>query len=181
MDLATLAGTLIRLGAPVIGTALGGPAGAAVAPMILEAVTGALGLSKDATPAQIETAAKANPAALPSIDVKAGPDVLAELNARLADVQDARATTVKLVEAGSGIAWGAPVVSVLVMIGFCLLSYLAITTPASGNRDVILFLLGAWQGLATVVVSFWVGSSSASKGKDETIRQMASAPSPKVK
>lgn len=168
MDLSILA-TLVKPFAPVIGGLLGGPVGAAA----LGALAAAFGT--DATPEAVAEAVKADPDTardvLADVEAKQGA-ALTELQARLADVKDARAQTIALAEAGSTIAWGAPVVSVLVMVGFCILSYLAINATQAANRDVVLFLLGAWQGLATVVVGYWVGSSASSKAKDTTIANM---------
>lgn len=59
MNWQDLAGTLIRLGAPTIGGALGGPAGAAIAKPIGEVLATALGTQ--ATPEAVKTAIDANP------------------------------------------------------------------------------------------------------------------------
>ena len=71
----------------------------------------------------------------------------------------------------------AVVVSVIVLVGFAGFSFLAMKPELSGVKDsVVLFLLGAWSTLAAGVVSFWVGSSSSSKQKDDTIKDMAAKP-----
>jgi hypothetical protein len=172
MDLATIAGTLARLGAPILGGALGGPAGAAIAGTIIDKLAGAFGV--DATPDAVgEALARAEaPIVVKRVEAAEAPAVIEAVNQYIADVQDARATTVKLVEQGSTIAWGAPVVSVIVMAGFALLSYLAIYAP-SNQREVLLFLLGAWSSLATAVVGYWVGSSAGSKSKDDLLANLA--------
>jgi hypothetical protein len=172
MDLATLAGTLARLGAPILGTALGGPAGAAVAGTIVDAL--AKGLGVEATPDAVGKALeKAEaPIVVQRVEASAAPMVVEAVNDYLRDVQDARSTTVKMVEQGSVIAWGAPVVSVIVIAGFALLSYLAIYAPPV-QREVLLFLLGAWSSLATAVVGYWVGSSAGSKSKDDILVGLA--------
>lgn len=97
------------------------------------------------------------------------------LQATMEDVQDARATTVSLAAQGSVIAWGAPVVSVVVICGFVGLSFLAMKPESAGIRsDVALYLLGAWQSLATAVVGYWIGSSAGSASKDTALKQIAS-------
>ncbi len=98
----------------------------------------------------------------------------AKLTAQLADVQDARATTVALAAQGSVISWGAPVVSVVVVLGFVVLSYMAMNPTPAVRADVVLYLLGAWQSLATAVVGYWIGSSAGSASKDVALKQMAS-------
>lgn len=66
------------------------------------------------------------------------------------------------------------IISVIVLLGFAGFSFLAMKPELSGVKEsVVLFLLGAWSTLAAGVVSYWVGSSSSSKQKDETIKDMA--------
>jgi hypothetical protein len=174
MDLITLGSQLAKLGAPILGTALGGPAGGALASTIIGALADALGTAPtpEAVAKKIEAEGADAPQIIRSVEAEHGPAVLDELNARLKDVQDARSTTLKLVEQGSAIAWGAPVVSIIVMLGFALLSYLAIYAPAS-QREILLFLLGGWSGLAANVVGYWLGSSAGSKDKDATLARLA--------
>lgn len=69
------------------------------------------------------------------------------------------------------------IISVIVLLGFAGFSFLAMKPELSGVKEsVVLFLLGAWSTLAAGVVSYWVGSSSSSKQKDETIQNMANKP-----
>lgn len=173
MDLTSLATQLAKLGAPILGGALGGPAGAALATTIIGALADAFGTP--ATPEAVGKAIETKPDAgliVKRVEAAQAPAVIEEVNAYLRDVQDARATTVRLVEKGSAIAWGAPIVSVIVLTGFTLLSYLAIYAPP-GQREVLLFLLGAWSSLATAVVGYWVGSSAGSAGKDSLLASLA--------
>ncbi len=66
------------------------------------------------------------------------------------------------------------IVSVIVMAGFGGISFLAMKPELAGvNKDVVLFLLGSWSTLAANVVNYYVGSSSSSKQKDETIQNLA--------
>lgn len=66
------------------------------------------------------------------------------------------------------------VISVLVLGGFTMFSFLAMKPDLAGVKEsVVLFLLGAWSTMAAGVVTYWVGSSSSSKQKDETIQNMA--------
>lgn len=62
------------------------------------------------------------------------------------------------------------IVSVIVLAGFCAISFLAMKPELAGVKEsVVLFLLGAWSTMAAGVVSYWVGSSNSSSKKDETI------------
>jgi hypothetical protein len=110
----------------------------------------------DATPADGETIRK-------RLETELG-----ALQASLQDMQDARAATAQLAQMQSAIAWGSPVVSVVVLVGFATLSYVAIYAPPE-QREVLLFLLGTWSGLAAGVVQHWTGSSISSRAKDAVI------------
>ena len=66
------------------------------------------------------------------------------------------------------------IISMIVLTGFAGFSFLAMKPELAGIKEsVVLFLLGAWSTLAAQVVTYWVGSSSSSKQKDETIQNMA--------
>lgn len=69
---------------------------------------------------------------------------------------------------------GPVIVSVIVLVGFSVVSFLAMKPELAGVKEsVVLFLLGAWSTLAAGVVSYWVGSSNSSKQKDDTIQSMS--------
>lgn len=71
------------------------------------------------------------------------------------------------------------IVSVIVLGGFAAISFLAMKPELAGVKEsVVLFLLGAWSTLAAGVVSYWVGSSSSSAKKDETIQSMSNGAKP---
>ena len=120
----------------------------------------------------IAKAIETNPALADQFKAKLEAET-ANLAAQLADVQDARDTTVRLAEAGSAISWGAPAVSVIVVGGFVGLSYLAMNPSPNVRHEVVLYLLGAWQTLAGSVVGYWVGSSAGSANKDVALKQIA--------
>lgn len=99
------------------------------------------------------------------------------LRAALADVADARGQTVELARAGSPIAWGAPIVSAIVLVAFGLALYAVVAQPLpEGSRELALLLLGGLLGMAQAVVSYWVGSSAGSARKDEALRGIAAGP-----
>ena len=97
----------------------------------------------------------------------------AALVARLADVAGARATAVELAQVGSGIAWGAPVVSIVVLLTFgrAVAMTLLRAMPA-GAEAVLNVLLGTLGAMATSVVSYWVGSSAGSARKDARLASL---------
>jgi hypothetical protein len=71
---------------------------------------------------------------------------------------------------------GSVIVTVIVLTGFCVISFLAMKPEYAGvSKDVVLYLLGAWQSLATAAVGYWIGSSAGSKNKDDQIKALTSA------
>jgi hypothetical protein len=171
-----LIAALTKAGAPILGTIIGGPVGT-LAGAAIGALAEALGTT--ATPEAVKTAIETGgPQAeviVKRVEAEKAPALNADLEAILRDRQGARDQTMALVEKGSTLAWGAPVVSVVVLAGFVGLSFLAMKPESAGIRaDVALYLLGAWQSLATAVVGYWIGSSAGSAAKDAAIKQIAS-------
>lgn len=97
------------------------------------------------------------------------------LRAQLADVQSARNQTVELAKAGSVIAWGAPLVSILITVGFFVMLYLVIRREIpEGSQTLANIMLGSLGTSFTAVVSYWVGSSAGSANKDAALRAAVS-------
>lgn len=87
------------------------------------------------------------------------------------DRASARSQTVELAKAGSNIAWGAPVVSVVVLLTFGVVLALVLTKSIPpGQETTVSLMLGALTTMATAVVSYWVGSSAGSAAKDKLLR-----------
>lgn len=167
---------LVKAGAPVLGTVIGGPVGT-LAGAAIGALAEALGTP--ATPEAVKQAIETKPGAVEivkQVEAEKAPALNADLEAILRDRQSARKQTMELVEKGSPMAWGAAVVSLVVVCGFVVLSLLAMKPEAAGVRsDVVLYLLGAWQSLATSVIAYWVGSSAGSATKDAALKHIASS------
>lgn len=94
------------------------------------------------------------------------------LQAQIADVQDARATTVKLAEVGSPISWGAPTISVMIVIGFLGL-VIGLMFKQVPDSQVALVLFGTLSTAFGGVVNYWLGSSAGSATKDTILKQIA--------
>lgn len=95
---------------------------------------------------------------------------LETLRAQLADVAGARAQTVDLVKAGSPIAWGAPVVSVIVTGAFGLVCWMVFNEVIpQQNREMALYVVGQLSGFAGIAVTYWLGSSKSSEAKTELL------------
>lgn len=168
LDWKDIAGPVLNAGGTILGGILGAGPGAAVGGAVGGALATALGC--DPTPEAVTAAIQGRtdaPAIVQAVDRAQGPS-LAVLDTQ--DRASARQQTLSLVQSKSNLAWGAPIVSVMVMVGFVGLSFLAMKPESAGVRsDVVLYLLGAWQGLATGVVAYWVGSSAGSANKDQII------------
>lgn len=116
---------------------------------------------------QIET----NPALAEQFKAKLEAET-ANLAAQLADVQDARATTIRLAESGSAISWGAPVVSVIVVVGYLGLVF-ALLFKTIPDNQVTLVLFGGLSAAFAQVINYWLGSSAGSANKDVALKQIA--------
>jgi len=102
---------------------------------------------------------------------------LDEMDARLKDVQDARAQTVGLARAGSAVQWAPAVVSFVVLATFGVVMWAALTRSLpSGSETILNMLLGTLAAMATSVVGYWVGSSAGSAQKTDLLYH--STPSP---
>ena len=77
---------------------------------------------------------------------------------------DARAQTVELAKAGSKIAWGAPVVSSVVSLGFISVAFWAVIHGIVDN-PVTSMLLGALATKFSTTVDYWLGSSFEAPSK----------------
>ena len=106
---------------------------------------------------------------------------LSEMQKALENTQGARSSMIDLVRSGSPIAWGAPVVSIIVTGGFFLFLIIlmigGIRTDA-GNQtvaNIINIAVGALATAFATVVNFWLGSSKGSRDKDEQVARVQAA------
>jgi hypothetical protein len=163
MDPISIALGLAQL-APVIAKWIGGDKaeeGARKAVEIAETVTGRKG------PDAIE-ALKADPNLLLQYQTKVIDAETERQKNLLADTQNARNQTIELAKAKSNIAWGSPVVSVIVTMGYFGALYLILAKPITitdNYKDVLLFMLGALQIGFGQVCNYWLGSSVGSTQK----------------
>lgn len=160
--------------APGLVKALAGDRAGDVAQQVSTAVQAVVGSSE---PAEVDLAlrdpARAADLRLELARIEAEHE-RAMLAATLADVAGARAQTVDLARANSPIAWGAPLVSLVVLIAFGAAIYAVVTQQIpEGSREMALLLLGGLLTMAQAVVAYWVGSSAGSARKDEALRGLA--------
>ncbi|MBK8387227.1 MAG: hypothetical protein IPL11_17170 [Candidatus Accumulibacter sp.] len=103
---------------------------------------------------------------------------LAAQQKALENTQGARNTMVDLVKSGSSVAWGAPVVSVIVTVGFFGILLVLIMTDKAFPAEltsIINITVGALAAAFATVVNFWLGSSQGSRDKDSTARDLQTA------
>lgn len=151
----------IQMGAPILGGALGGPAGAAVGAMIANQ----FGIDTP-TPDNIMAAIKADPeAALKLREVELRhQERLTEMEVdrfriETADVQDARKAHQH--------HWMPSAITICLMLMFgCAFGSLIFLSMPEGNRDMVNFMLGQLSGWLSGAVVYWVGSTRASANKD---------------
>ncbi len=175
---------LIASSAPTIGGLLGGlipfPGGSILGTLAGKVLAEALGVPP--TPEAVSTAiTTGDPTAVNAALSEAEAKMNAEVEkhrADLASVADARSTNLELFKAGSKISYAPMVVSGVVLVGFLVLSFIAMRPDLAGVRtDVTLYLLGAWSSFAGAVVTYWLGSSAGSTDKSAQIERMAAAAS----
>jgi uncharacterized protein YqgC (DUF456 family) len=183
-------GSLIAPMAPTIGSILGGfipvPGGAVLGQVAGKIVAEALGVPP--TPEAVNTAVTTGDPAVVSAKLS---EAETKMNAEVErfrlsvqDVQDARATTVKLDASGSSIAWGAPVISVVIVVGFfSVMSLLFIikTDFAPATVTLLNVLFGALIPAFGQVCNYWLGSSAGSANKDAIIASSPAVASAVVK
>lgn len=155
--------------APQIASLLGGPAAGTALGHVADAAQAAFGTTD---PEQIKLKMQQDASATERF--KAEIDArLHELDAQLADLQDARHQTVDLAKVGSAIAWGAPIVSALVTFGFFGVLVLYLYRPIGSDNQVVTMLVGTMATAFGAVVQYWLGSSAGSKGKDTLLAQLS--------
>ena len=162
MDWKGVGNAVIKAGAPLLGGALFGPAGAAVGSII----AGKFGVSPDSTPDQVLTAIKGDPdAALKLRQIETDHvERLQELeNERLrietADVQNARSAHQH--------HWMPSAITMVMCAMFgAIVGALFIWAIPGENKDIVVYMAGQVSGILTSCVTYWVGSTRASANKD---------------
>jgi hypothetical protein len=178
--------SMARAALPTLSTILGAavpfPFSLFVGPAFA-AIAAALGDDPaTATPATVKARIDADPAAaatkLQPIEdhfAAAAEAAQQELDARLHDVQDARATELQYVGTGSALAWAEPALGVIVTVGF-IATTLGVIFRAVDQGPVTIYLITTLGGGFLMLLNFYFGSSAGSKSKDDTLATLAKAP-----
>lgn len=182
MDWSILAGKMAEIGLPALGGLFGGPMGATLGGVFGKAVAGALGV--EPTPQAVKQAVEERPndavtLALAQIETDAK-----RTEMEYADLANARGQTIALAQAGSNISWGAPVVSVVIAVGFFgVMSLLFFVQTEMSEKVFALFniLFGVLAAQFAQVGNYWLGSSDGSRRSADRLAQVTNAamtPSP---
>lgn len=156
----------IQMGAPILGGALGGPAGAAVGAMIANQ----FGVD-DPTPANIMAAIKTDPDAamkLREVELRHQERLIELENDRFrietADVQNARSAHQH--------HWMPSAITMVMCAMFgAIVGALFIWAIPGENKDIVVYMAGQVSGILTSCVTYWVGSTRASANKDSLLRK----------
>lgn len=175
MDWKTLGKKIAKVGAPILGTAVGGPLGGAAAGAL---VAGLFGTSPD-DPEAIAQAIAGDPQAavkLRELELAHKVDlermVLEEKLAHLADIQDARAREVATTQATGKRDVALYLLAALVVSGFFFLCGALMYLPIpEGQNSVVLVLFGGLATGFTTVLAYFFGSSKGSADKNAMLQQ----------
>lgn len=173
--------------APGLATALGGPLAGAAVKVIADKVLGRPGASQEEVVAALASGSLSGEqiVALKAAEhqfhlemerIDAGREA-----AGMADTGSARQQTVALAQAGSGIAWAAPVISTVIVSGFfgCVaLLFVVERTWDERTANLLNVLFGALIPGFAQVCNYWLGSSAGSKRAGDSVRKIAEQAGP---
>jgi hypothetical protein len=178
MDWKALGESLAKLGLPLLGTALAGPAGGAVGAALASHIGGDVAAS--GSPQDILSAITANAEAgrrarefeathqehLLQITTTAQMEAQ---KAEAADRQSARAAMIQTSARTPAVLSWVVVVAISIMYGFLIWK----GNPANLDDVILGRILGTLDTAFGVVLAFWLGTSFSSRQKDDTIKAMA--------
>jgi hypothetical protein len=170
MDWKFLGKTIVKAGAPILGTAVGGPLGGAAAGAL---VAGIFGTNSD-DPAAIAQAIAADPQAavkLRELELahreKLEALILEETKAYLADRQDARAREVAVTQTTGRRDSALYILAGVVVSGFFVLCAVLMYVPIpEGQGSAVLLLFGGLVSGFSTVLAYFFGSSKGSADKN---------------
>lgn len=168
--------------APTIANWLGGPRAAEVTSQVAAVVTAVTGVADPQNNAvavqaalqgkpELAAAMQSELAKIAAAQHQADQEAQTErIKAAINDTVSARQATVDLAKSGSPIAWGAPIVSIIVLATFGVVMWSALTRSLpEGSETMLNILLGTLAAMATSTVSYWVGSSAGSAAKNDLL------------
>ncbi|SFF16994.1 hypothetical protein [Methylobacterium sp. yr596] len=166
MDWSSLGGQLAQIGLPALGTLLGGPLGGTVGAVVGKGIAAALGVAP--TPEAVSTAVAADPSgsAVKLAEIEAETK---RQDAYLADMANARAMQLGLVQTHSWVSNMPAVVTLLIFAAWIVLT-VALYFVQSEIPERVYQLLSQAYGASNLAlgtaIAFWLGSSRSSQQKD---------------
>ena len=155
--------SLITIGAPLLGTAIAGPAGGVVAKMIADEFGG------DATPENLaKVIGMAGPEQLRDFEGERLGKLIELANA---DTADARNREVEIAKVTGGRDWVQAFIAVTLTVGFfMMIGALFVVDVPGDNQRILDLLVGALVGSFASLVGYYFGSSAGSKSKDSLLK-----------
>ena len=155
---------LITIGAPLLGTAIAGPAGGIVAKMIADE------FGSEPSPTHIAKAiTMAGPEQVKTFEADRRIELVKLANA---DTADARKREAEIVKATGSRDWVQAYIAVALTTGFFAMigSLFVIEIPAD-NQRILDLLVGALVGSFASLVGYYFGSSTGSKNKENLLKR----------
>ena len=178
MDWKAIGEQVAKLGLPLLGTALAGPAGGAVGAALASRIGGDTAASS--APQDVLSALTSNAEALQKareFEATHQEHLLqitttAQMEASKAEAADRQSARVAMIQTSAKtpavLSW-VVVVAISVMYGFLIVK----GNPADLDDVILGRILGTLDTAFGVVLAFWLGTSFSSRAKDDTIKAMA--------
>lgn len=172
----------LRAVAPGIAAAFGGPLAGAAVKILGDQLLGRPDASEEEVTAALSAGALtgeqivALTQAEKTFELEMAKVDQAREAAFMGDTQSARQQTVELAKADSPLAWGAAIVSTLIVVGFFTAVYLLFFIERGWDErtaNLLNVLFGALTVSFTQVANYWLGSSAGSKRASDSIRKIA--------
>lgn len=165
MDWKQVGNTAISVGAPLLGGALFGPAGAAVGSII----AGKFGVSPESTPEQVMAAITGDPdAALKLRQIETTHvERLQELENEKLRIETVDVQSARNVHKDSWVPW-ALTFTLVAMVSGIVAALLWVAIPED-NKEVVYLVVGQLIGAFSTAIAYWLGSSKSSASKDAHI------------
>lgn len=173
--------TTLQAVAPGLATLFGGPMAGAAVKILGDKLLG----NPNASQGEIEAALSHGLSGEQIVKLKEAENTLAVEMAKvdqasqaaaIDDTKSARQQTVDLAKEASPIAWGAPVVSTLIVAGyfFCIYRLFIVQSDLPANAFQLLnVMFGALSIAFGQVCNYWLGSSAGSRRSTDTVRRIA--------
>ena len=172
----------LRSVAPGIAAAFGGPLAGAAVKILGDKLLGSPNATEDEVAAALANGSltgdqiRALREAEMTFELEMARVDASREQAYIGDTQNARQQTIDLSRELSPIAWGAPIVSFLIVAGyfFCIYRLFIVSADMPPNVFQLLnVMFGALSAALAQTINYWLGSSAGSKRASDSIRKIA--------